>query len=258
MPQCITSRDNEKVKHYKKLSQSGEARRSEGCFTAEGLRLCSDLAKKLPLKELFVTQQALDKNPQLAQLCDDYCIVAAHVADKLSATQSPQGVFGVFAMPAQGLPAQSARLLLLENVQDAGNVGALLRSAAAFGFEGVALSEGCADPFSPKAVRASMSAVGALRILQGQDMPALCAKLREQGVFVMAAALSQSVPLSQADTAGTPRLAVLIGNEGNGLTPQAVQAADIAVRIPMSDAVESLNAAAAGAVLLWHCRRSDL
>lgn len=261
MLQTITSRDNEKVKQYQKLGKSCKERAAAGLFTAEGVRLCCDLAQKLVCRTAFVTQKVLDTHAAAAQLCAETYVITDAVAQKMSDTKTPQGLFCVFAMPSDEggfTPAAVQRCLLLEQVQDPSNVGALLRSAAAFGFDTVILGEGCADAYGPKAVRASMSAVGALCVVQHADIPAVCTVLRAEGVAVLAAALYNSVPLSGVDTAAMQKIAVLIGNEGNGLSAEAVAAADMAVRIPMSDKIESLNAAVAGSVLLWHCRGTGL
>ena len=148
--------------------------------------------------------------------------------------------------------------LCLEAVQDPGNVGTLIRSAAAFGFDGVVCNTKCASPFGTKALRASMGAAGRIPVVLVVDMPQAIQSLREKGVFTAAAALYQSKPLSQTKGPFENGVALVIGNEGQGLTEQTIQACDIAVRIPISEQVESLNAAAAGAVLTWHFRKEGM
>ena len=144
--------------------------------------------------------------------------------------------------------------MVLDGVQDPGNVGTLLRSAAAFGFDGVLLSKGCAAPFAPKTLRASMGAAGRLPVAPVQDLPQALQQLRARGVVCLAAALYHSSPLDEAPQSYPDGLCAVIGSEGQGLTDAAVQACDMAVRIPMTDLVESLNAGVAGSVLLWHFR----
>ena len=129
-----------------------------------------------------------------------------------------------------------------------------LRSAAAFGFDGVLLSKGCAAPFAPKTLRASMGAAGRLPVAPVQDLPQALQQLRARGVVCLAAALYHSRPLDEAPQSYPDGLCAVIGSEGQGLTDAAVQACDMAVRIPMTDLVESLNAGVAGSVLLWHFR----
>lgn len=255
MPELITSRENGKIKYACKLAQSAAFRNQEKCFLAEGLKLCLELAgSSLLLKVIFYTQKALDKTPQLAELAGEGYLIADHVAEKLAQGQSSQGVYGVFAMPNAGWetiqPGQ--RWLALEGVQDPGNVGTLLRSAAAFGFDGVLLDRGCASPWSPKTLRASMGAVGKLPVVEMPEMTSAICGLNEKGFTTLAAALYRSQPLDSVPRSYPGGLCVVIGSEGQGLTEGAQNACTTAVRIPMTDRVESLNAGVAGSVLLWY------
>lgn len=252
----ITSRENAKIKYACRLASSGAFRRSEGKFLAEGRKLCPELCRGAALETLFCTEAALEKCPELAGLPGEHYLVEDHVADKLADVGTHQGVFGVFRTPVHTLDEVKAggRYLALERVQDPGNVGTLLRSAAAFGFDGVLLSKGCAAPFAPKTLRASMGAAGRLPVAPVQDLPQALQQLRARGVVCLAAALYHSRPLDEAPQSYPDGLCAVIGSEGQGLTDAAVQACDMAVRIPMTDLVESLNAGVAGSVLLWHFR----
>lgn len=256
MPQQITSRDNPKIKYACKLQQSAAFREKEGLFFAEGPKLCLELAKGCHNKVIYYTDAALAAWPALAEMEGEQYLIPLPVAEKLAGVPSPQGVFGVFALPRAGLDDLTAggHYLCMEAVQDPGNVGTLIRSAAAFGFDAVVCSAGCASPFGPKAVRASMGAVGRIPVIQAGDMSAALGQLRRKGVYTVAAALQRSRPLSQVTGPFPGGVAVVIGNEGQGLTEAAIDACDVCARIPMSDKVESLNAAAAGAVLAWHFR----
>lgn len=256
MPETIQSRENERVKRACALRDSAARRRVEGLFFAEGLRLCTDLAQTLEPAEVYYTQRLLDAHPEIAQLPGRHALVGEAVADKLSDTRSPQGLFCVFPRSVQTFSAlgRGGRYLCLEHVQDPANVGALLRSAAAFGFDGAVLCGACADPFAPKAARASMGALARVALIFADETKQAINAFHEYGITLVAAALEHSVPLETADAAFPGGVAVLVGNEGNGLAPQTVTAADMAVRIPMANGVESLNAAVAGSVLLWHFR----
>ena len=252
----ITSRENAKVKYACRLASSGAFRRAEGRFLAEGRKLCPELCRGAELETLFCTEAALEKCPELSGLPGEHYLVEDHVADKLADVGTHQGVFGVFRTPVHTLEEvkKGGRYLALERVQDPGNVGTLLRSAAAFGFDGVLLSKGCAAPFAPKTLRASMGAAGRLPVAPVQDLPQALQQLRARGVVCLAAALYHSRPLDEAPQSYPDGLCAVIGSEGQGLTDAAVQACDMAVRIPMTDLVESLNAGVAGSVLLWHFR----
>ena len=254
--ETITSRDNAKIKYACAVRDSEKQRAADGVFFAEGPKLILELCKSCAPAAVYATEAALAKTPALAALQSVTTLVAPHVAEKLAGTKSSQGVFALLQTPAPPthLLHSARRLLALEGVQDPGNVGTLLRSAAAFGFDGVLLGPGCAAPFAPKTLRASMGAAGRLPVLVVSDLPAALTALRGRGVTCLAAALYHSRPLDEVGTDFPGGVCLVIGSEGQGLTDAAVAACDAAVRIPMTDLVESLNAGVAGSVLLWQFR----
>lgn len=182
MDEKITSRENAKIKYACRLASSAAFRRTEGRFLAEGRKLCPELARGAELETLFYTENALEKCPELAALPGEHYLVEDHVADKLADVGTHQGVFGVFRTPVHTLEEvrPGGRYLALERVQDPGNVGTLLRSAAAFGFDGVILSEGCASVYAPKTLRASMGAAVRIPVIETGAMPQAIALLREK------------------------------------------------------------------------------
>ena len=243
--ETITSRENAKIKYACRLREEEKLRTADGLFFAEGPKLCLELARGCTLQTLYATEKALAHTPELEAFAGKAVLVTEPVAQKLSGTKTSHTLDEVKA---------GGRYLALERVQDPGNVGTLLRSAAAFGFDGVLLSKGCAAPFAPKTLRASMGAAGRLPVAPVQDLPQALQQLRARGVVCLAAALYHSRPLDEAPQSYPDGLCAVIGSEGQGLTDAAVQACDMAVRIPMTDLVESLNAGVAGSVLLWHFR----
>ena len=254
--ETITSRDNAKIKYACAVRDSEKQRAADGVFFAEGPKLILELCKSCAPAAVYATEAALARTPALAALGGVTTLVAPHVAEKLAGTKSSQGVFALLQTPAPPthLLHSARRLLALEGVQDPGNVGTLLRSAAAFGFDGVLLGPGCAAPFAPKTLRASMGAAGRLPVLVVSDLPAALTALRGRGVTCLAAALYHSRPLDEVGTDFPGGVCLVIGSEGQGLTDAAVAACDAAVRIPMTELVESLNAGVAGSVLLWQFR----
>ena len=256
MDEKITSRDNPKVKYACKLADSPGFRRSEGRFFAEGRKLCPELARGAALEQLFYTAAAAQKCPELAGLPGQHFLVEEHVAQKLAGVPAPQGVFGVFRTPQHTLDEvrRGGRYLALERVQDPGNVGTLIRSAAAFGFDGVILSEGCASPYAPKTLRASMGAAVRVPVIETGPLPPALARLRQLGIRCLAAALEHSEPLGPVPAAHPGGVCVVVGSEGQGLEGDTIAA----VRIPMTDRVESLNAGIAGSILLWHFREVEV
>ena len=251
MDEKITSRENAKIKYACHLASGAAFRRTEGRFLAEGRKLCPELARGAELETLFYTENALEKCPELAALPGEHYLVEDHVADKLADVGTHQGVFGVFRTPVHTLEEvrPGGRYLALERVQDPGNVGTLLRSAAAFGFDGVILSEGCASVYAPKTLRASMGAAVRIPVIETGAMPQAITLLREKGITCLAAALYQSQPLSAAKAGYPGGVCVVIGSEGQGLTDETIAACNSTVRIPMTDRVESLNAGIAGSIL---------
>ena len=188
----ITSRENPRIKRACALRDSEKQRAAAGLFFAEGPKLCLELARGCRAAELYATAPALAHTPALAALGPAVVEITQPVAEKLAGTRSTQGVFALFETPATDpapLLAAARRILALEGVQDPGNVGTLLRSAAAFGFDAVLLGPGCAAPFSPKVLRASMGAAGRLPLGVCADLPAALGALRGRGVACLAAAL---------------------------------------------------------------------
>jgi TrmH family RNA methyltransferase len=179
--------------------------------------------------------------------------------EQLSDEKSPEGVICVAEylenkhreVSSEGLSADSdSKILLLESLRDPQNVGAVIRVAAAFGVDKIIMSRDCADIYSPKTLRAAMGTVFDVRIDRVDDLPLAVEKLRGYGRRVFAAALDRdSVKLGELEMKSGD--CVVIGNEGHGLTNETVSACNGTVFIPMSDGVESLNAATAAAVLVW-------
>ena len=235
MDEKITSRENAKIKYACRLASGAAFRRTEGRFLAEGRKLCPELARGAELETLFYTENALEKCPELAALPGEHYLVEDHVADKLADVGTHQGVFGVFRTPVHTLEEvrPGGRYLALERVQDPGNVGTLLRSAAAFGFDGVILSEGCASVYAPKTLRASMGAAVRIPVIETGAMPQAIALLREKGITCLAAALYQSQPLSAAKAGYPGGVCVVIGSEGQGLTDATIAACNSTVRLSL-------------------------
>lgn len=277
--ETITSVKNERVKAAAKLTSSAKARREQGLFVLEGLRLCMDVVRSgLRCAELFVSEEFCAKHGEkyeaLAACSDEVFFVNDAVLEKLSDTRTPQGVCCVVRMaaPVSLLPGEvpAAKLLLLENVQDPANLGAIARTAEALGISGLLVSGGC-DVYAPKALRASMGALlrlpvevvdagaakgtGLLPSGEAQTpVVSLLKKAETLGFKTYASTpASDAVPVTEADFSG-PVLCV-VGNEANGVTPETMAACAERVTIPMAGRAESLNAAAAGAILMWEMVR---
>ena len=251
--EIITSRSNRLIKHIRKLTSDREYRRSSGLFFGEGPKLLAEALKAGTVVEAVVTARGVDL-PGLDGLWR--AEVPADLLDSLCDTRSPQGVLFLAKMPVLTPPERLTgnRWLILDGLQDPGNVGTIWRTADALGADGLVLVNHCADPFSPKTVRATMGACFRLPVyeLEAEDLPGL---LSRSGLPLYAAAL-------RADTrdirgARLSRCAVAIGSEGRGVSPELLDISEQTVKIPMRARCESLNAAVAAAVILWEMARQS-
>lgn len=249
----ITSRKNDAVKRFRDVLREKRLRDSEGIFAAEGDHLCGELSKcGYRIISAFATESALAKYPQTAAAlrnAEEFAVISPEVAEYISDTKAPQGLFAIAEKPEPaGISDDAGRLVILDGVQDPGNVGTILRTAEALGFDGAVLSPDCADIWSPKTLRASMGSVLRLPCIIG-GLPGIITGLKEAGFRVYGSMLDSSA--EKLGTFGFPeRAAVVIGSEGAGISRETAQACDQSVYIPISGA-ESLNAGAAAAILLW-------
>ncbi len=255
----IESRQNRTVKTAAELGASANARREAGMFLAEGARLCEDAAKSgLTLKTAFFTEEALAKYADYAAAviakAEDSYIVKPHVAELLSQTKHTQGVFCVCEMPHHDSLSFTGKYLVLENVQDPSNLGAVMRTAEAVGISAIILTGGGCDVFSPKVLRASMGAAFRIRVFELESSLELIEAAKQESIKTFAS-VSDANAASIRETVFPESALVFIGNEGNGLPESTIAACDERITIPMSGRAESLNAAAAAAIIIWEMTR---
>jgi TrmH family RNA methyltransferase len=258
----ISSRDNRLVKEYTGLRDQKSKRRESGRFVIEGARLANDaILSGARLVNAFVTEQARIKYGDccfaLEQLEMPVYDVTPAVCACLSDTRGSQGVFCTVEMPQSSLCPDNidpnGAYLALEDIQDPGNLGTILRTAEAMGVDGVILSAGCTDIFSPKVVRASMGAVFRLPFAVVARMSQTAVALAEKGIKVLAAVADGGDDILSADLGGG--VTAVIGNEGNGLTPECIKACSRSVTVRMRGRAESLNAASAATIIIWEMTR---
>ncbi|MBQ0038756.1 MAG: RNA methyltransferase [Clostridiales bacterium] len=252
--ETITSRTNPLMTHIRKLSSSGSYRRQQGEFLCDSPKLLREaLLWGAELLTVVCTDPAaLPELPRGVR-----CVtVPKDVMASVSPMKSPQGVLFTCRLPGKQMPDRlpGRRYMVLDGVQDPGNVGTIWRTADAFDCDGLLLLPGCADPYSPKTVRASMGAVfrcGAWQ-MEPQELKAL---LQRSEIPLYGAALRDDT--LDARKVDYTRAAIAIGSEGRGLTEEMLALCDRTIRIPMSARCESLNAAIAAAVLLWESYRGQ-
>ena len=249
----ITSRQNALCMRIRRLSRARAARREAGEFLIEGPKLLGEAVRwGAEIRTVLATPKGLEGLPplpgvRLAEVPED-------LLKSLSDTESPQGVLALCALPPTAPPEHlpAGRWLVLDGVQDPGNVGTIWRTADAFGAAGLMLVNHCADPFSPKTVRATMGACFRLPVWETQ-LDALKPLLDAAGVPLYATALREDT--RDVRSADLSAAAVIIGSEGRGVSKQALELCKQTLKIPMTDRCESLNAAVAAGVVLWEMFR---
>ncbi|MGO5550432.1 TrmH family RNA methyltransferase [Lachnospiraceae bacterium LCP19S3_B12] len=247
----ITSSSNAQVKQILQLNTKARLRRELGLFTAEGVKLFREAPPELREK-VYVASSFENENKALLEGIS-YEIVDDRVFGRMCDTQTPQGILTVLRMPSYEredlLRTDHPLLLVLEDLQDPGNVGTILRTAEGAGVTGVILSRKCVDLFHPKTIRSTMGSIFRVPFIY-EDQPEDAVNwLKASGIRTFAAHLRGNHFYSEEDYTGGS--AFLIGNEAKGLSEELAESCDCLIRIPMEGQVESLNAAVAAAVLMY-------
>ena len=253
----ITSTSNPQVKRLLQLQKKSKVRNEEGVFVVEGLRMFIEVPRerveKVYVSESFYNKKKHDLNWDnfpLEILSDS---VFKHISD----TQTPQGVLCIVKQKLQELDAilnlANPHFVILDNLQDPGNLGTIIRTAEGAGVDAVFMSKDCVDIYNPKTIRSTMGSIYRMPTIYIENTVALLDILREKGIKSYAAHLDGKNSYEQEDyRTGS---AILIGNEGNGLRDEVSEKADVWVRIPMEGQVESLNAAIAASILMFEVAR---
>ena len=243
----ITSRKNPLLQQVRKLLTSKKERLSTGLFVADGTKLLQEAVRWYPGLDTVILADGVE-----ADVPDTVKIVRVpkDVMADISPMETPQGALFLCRLPEEEDFSPRPGMLLLDGIQDPGNLGTILRTADALEIP-VALLEGCADPYSHKVVRASMGAVFRSVVQQTTWETALAA-CKEKQIPVGVTALTDKA--SDIREASLEQMAVVIGSEGQGVRPQILEAADQALIIPMNPKCESLNAAIAAAIVMWQMK----
>ena len=253
----ITSTSNPQVKKLLQLQKKSKARDEENVFIVEGLRMYTEIpeqrVEKVYISESLYNRKKLDLN--LAKM--PYEILADNVFQHVSDTKTPQGIMCIVRREeyqlTELLNLENPHFIVLDNLQDPGNMGTIVRTAEAAGVDAVFMSRDCVDIYNPKTIRSTMGSIFRVPHIYIEDILDLLQKFKERGVISYAAHLDGKASYDQEDyRKGT---AILIGNEGNGLREEVANKADILVQIPMCGKVESLNAAIAASVFMFEVLR---
>lgn len=261
----ITSSANSRVKQVIQWQTKAKERKKAGVFLTEGFKMYEE-APLESILEVYVAESVLAslekmdvKEEKMAVKLKKtgYEVVADSLFKKMADTQTPQGILCVVKQPEyrleEILKQDRPLLMILENLQDPGNLGTIIRTGEGAGVTGVIMTAKTVDIFNPKVIRATMGSVFRVPFLYVEDMEDTLKKLKEKGIRTYAAHLAgREYYDSFSFTGGT---AFLIGNEGNGLEKKTADLADSYLKIPMEGKVESLNAAIAASLLMYEAQR---
>lgn len=254
----IKSKDNKTVKYIGKLLTSPKFRREEKRFVVEGVRLCEETLKNnAEVDILLVSSTAFEKYAEIVEklkAVSKYTIcVDDRIFSGLSDTKTPQGVLCVVkTLDKQshfGTIRKNGIILALDNIQDPTNLGTILRSADALGIDGVVLSSDCCDIYSPKVVRGSMGAIFRIPFMITDNLAGFIKEYNEYGLSYACVLDETAIEVNNAKLK-KPSLSV-IGNEGNGVSKNVIDACSYKLYIPMHNNAESLNAAVAASIIMW-------
>ena len=251
----ITSAGNQQMKNLALLMKKAKARNEQGIFVVEGRKMAEEIPhgwlKKTYVSESFERENALFLKDK------DYEVVSDAVFKAVSDTQTPQGILCLVKKPSYQLNDllvdKNPHLLIVESIQDPGNLGTMLRTGEGAGISGVIMNQSTVDLFNPKTIRSTMGSIYRVPFYVAADLEQTILELKEQGIKVYAAHLKGTLCYDEPDYRGPS--AFLIGNEGNGLSDAVAGCADTYIKIPMQGQVESLNAAISAALLMYEKSR---
>lgn len=254
----INSTTNSRVRQAANLSKKAKARREEDLYVAEGLRMCSELSPE-ETKIIYVTERFLEEKGHKALLKDfTWETVSEPVMKVMADTQTPQGILALVRQKHYTLKQildcpKKAHLLLLETIQDPGNLGTMFRAGEGAGITGIIMDKTTADIYNPKVIRSTMGSLFRLPFVYVENLEEACKTVQKNGIRLFAAHLEGSRSYDQEDF--TAPCGFLIGNEAKGLSGSIAAQADAPIKIPMAGRVESLNAAVAASIFMYETAR---
>lgn len=255
----ISSTSNQQIKNIQNLMKKAKERKKQNVFIVEGPKMCFEAPHKL-LKAVYVSESFYKENRYAKELNSVEAVtevVSDQVFKIISDTQTPQGIMAIVQMPEYKLEdvinKEQPHILILESIQDPGNLGTMIRTGEGAGISGIIMNKTTVDIFNPKTVRATMGSLYRVPFFIAEDLTEAIAKLKENGIRLYAAHLKGKMSYDKPDY--TKPCGFLIGNEGNGLSDEIADLADNYIKIPMAGKVESLNAAISATLLMYECSR---
>lgn len=251
----LSSRKNFHVRDMRDWIKSADHRRETGMFAVEGDHLCGELADCCGIQYFLYTEKAAQKYPdtvkKVLERADFSAVITEELAEYISDTKATQGLFAAADTFWLDIPENARRVIVLDGVQDPGNVGTIIRTAEAFGVDGVLMYRNSAEVHNPKVIRASMGSVFRMPIHlvnYAEDL-----KRRLEGFRICGAMLDDTAK-RLGEVEFPEKTAIIIGSEGSGISPEVAAVCDEKLYIPINGA-ESLNAAMAAAVIMWEIKR---
>lgn len=253
----ITSKSNPQIKWLLQLQKKSKARTEEKVFVVEGIRMFAEVPRER-VEKVYLSESFYNKKKEELDLKNfPYEILSDAVFQHVSDTKTPQGILCVVAQKEYSLKTllniTNPHFVVLDNLQDPGNLGTIVRTAEGAGVDAIFLSKDCVDLYNSKTIRSTMGSIYRMPTIYVEDIPNLLEQFREKGIKSYAAHLQGKNSYDKENYQGGT--AILIGNEGNGLRDEVSQKADVWVRIPMHGQVESLNAAIAASVMMFEVSR---
>ncbi len=264
----ITSADNRQIKNLSALMKKAKERKNQGVFVAEGPKMCFEAP--FTWVEMIYAAESFCKDSEEFGKLEDYIraaqkeqvsiryeVVSDSVFKAVSDTQTPQGILAVVKMPEyelfELLKDESTLLLVLESIQDPGNLGTMIRTGEGAGVTGVVMNRTTVDLFNPKTIRSTMGSIYRIPFYIAEDLKETVEEVKKAGVRLYAAHLKGKISYDEPDYTGA--CGFLIGNEGNGLSKEIADLASDYIRIPMEGNIESLNAAISASILTYESNR---
>lgn len=252
----ITSTSNPQVKNLQQLAKKARERNEQGVFLVEGIKMFQE-APGGRIRKIYISKSLYDEKGQAFLRGREYEVLDDRVFQAVSDTRTPQGVLCVMEQFRYSLEDLMARenphLLILENLQDPGNLGTILRTAEGAGADGIIMNRTSVDLYNPKTIRSTMGSIYRMPFLYVDQIEDILPELKARGIRTYAAHLRGEHCYDEEDYRGGT--AFFIGNEGNGLSEELSGRADTLIRIPMEGKLESLNAAVAASILMYEVSR---
>ena len=257
----ITSIENKQLKQIMQLNTKAKARKKAGLFAVEGVKMFLEAPDK-QIAEVYVSESFYNSEEGrqvLLQKKRECQVVSDKIFSQVCDTLTPQGILTLVHFPEWreeqvfDHKEKTPLILVLDTIQDPGNLGTMIRTGEGAGLTGVVMNKNTVDIFNPKTIRATMGSIYRIPFLITEDLTATIAKMKERGIHTYAAHLKGQKDFYREEFMGPT--AFFIGNEGNGLSEEVAALADTYVKIPMEGQVESLNAAIAASVMMYECKR---